>query len=100
MIRFLALAMVAVIVACSPGADAAGLSDERFIAVVVELRRATEHTRSDSERFPMLRDSILDAAGVTEVQLRAYVDAHADDLRHMAEIWSTVNRRLAEPTEP
>lgn len=100
MIRFLPFAIAAVLGACSLGADATGLSDERFIAVVVELRRATEHTRSDSEQFPVLRDSILDAAGVTEAQLRAYVDAHAGDLRHMAEIWSTINRRLAEASEP
>lgn len=94
------LAMLAFVFACGSGGDATGLSDERFIEVVVELRRAAAQTRADPDAFTMRRDSILEAAGVTEAQVRGYVDAHAEDLRHMATIWATINERLGETPEP
>ncbi|HSJ05351.1 MAG TPA: hypothetical protein VK936_01530 [Longimicrobiales bacterium] len=86
----------ALLAACGAGAGTTGLTDERFTAVVVDLRRAAEETRGNPGAFPARRDAVLQAAGVTEDQLRAYVDRHAGDLRHMAGIWADVNRRLAE----
>jgi hypothetical protein len=91
------LAAAALLTACGAGSGTTGLTDERFVTVVVELRRAAEETRGNPGAFPARRDSILQAAGVTEDQLRAYVDVHAGDLRHMAEIWADVSRRLADP---
>jgi hypothetical protein len=94
--KTLVMLAAALLAACGAGSGAPGLTDERFVTVVVELRRAAAETRGNPGAYPARRDSILQAAGVTEDQLRAYVDAHGGDLRHMAEIWADVNRRLAE----
>jgi hypothetical protein len=83
--------------ACSPGRDATGIDTDRFVDVVVELRRAAFELRGDPATFELRRDSILDDAGVTEDQLRAYVERHGTDLEHMAEVWAAINTRLAEP---
>lgn len=93
-------AVVALLAACGRGTDTMGLSDERFVSIVVELRRAADLTRREPDTYPARRDSILDAAGVTEAQLRSYIDAHAEDLQHMAGIWADINRRLGEAPPP
>lgn len=92
----LALGLVVALAACGeePPFDAA---DEQFVATMVELRRAAESAGADTARFEELRQSVLEERGVTPEELRAYVDAHAGNLDHMAIVWDSVSARLATP---
>lgn len=74
-----------------------GLSDERFIAVIVELRRAAQETRGDPAAYPALREAVLRDADVTEEELRQYVETHGRDVDRMAEVWDSINTRLSAP---
>jgi hypothetical protein len=74
-----------------------GIADEHFIEVVVQLRRAAAETRGTDAAFAARRDAILREAGITEDQLRAYVEAHGRDIDHMAEVWDSINARLSTP---
>lgn len=81
---------------CDRGHDGTGLSQTRFIEVIVELRRASLRLE-DPAAFAARKQQILADAGVTEEQLRAYITAHERDLSHMAAVWESINVRLAEP---
>lgn len=87
---------VAVLVACS-GSDegALGPRDARFVETVVELRRAA--SESDSAAYEAEKERVLEAAGFTEDDLRAYVEAQARDPARMALIWDSINARLTRP---
>jgi hypothetical protein len=85
---------------CGGGDAGTGITDERFVEVVVQLRRAAQQSHLDPEAFAARREQILQEAGVTEEELRAYIDAHGRDLDHMAAIWDTINARLAGSESP
>jgi hypothetical protein len=99
MIRIALLLLLPLLLAggCRSDAGATGISDERFIDVVVQLRRAAHETRDEPAAYAARRDAILREAGVTEEQLRAYVDVRGRDIDHMAQIWDSINTRLATP---
>jgi hypothetical protein len=88
--------------ACDPQADPAaegeaGLSEARFIAVVVDLRTAARdvaESDSASALFAAARDSILAAHDVTGEELRDFVHRTAGDVARMDAVWDTINRRL------
>lgn len=82
---------------CGPDQAALGAEDERFIAAMVELRRAGIEAGSDTAMFEELRGRILEEQGVTEEALRAYVDSRAGRLDHMAAIWDSIGARLTTP---
>lgn len=85
--------------ACNADDEAFGAEDEQFVETMVELRRAAVTAGTDTARFEALRRSALEARGVTEEELRAYVRARAGDLDHMASVWDSVAARLSlEPT--
>jgi hypothetical protein len=99
--RFIALALLLGVLHACARDDGAGLSTDRFVDVIVELRRAAEETRATPADFTARRDQILRDASVTEEELRAYVERHGRDVAHMATVWETVNRRLADlPDDP
>lgn len=94
--------MIRILLACAllagcAAEETAGVADERFIDTMVELRRAALSAGVDTAAFMQLRDSVLTEHGVTEADLRAYVEAHSADLDHMAAIWDSVSSRLSEP---
>jgi hypothetical protein len=98
MTRYLLLLLLLALSGCGR-TDATGLSDERFIEVVVALRTAADDTRGDPSGYEARRTVILREAGVSEDELRAYVGRHSRDLHHMAEIWEAINERLTREGE-
>lgn len=74
------------------------LSRERFVAVNVALRRLDAaggdslRTAADSARA---RAAVLKKQGVTEKELRAFVDARRDDTEELSETWREIANRLA-----
>lgn len=90
------LALGIALAGCGGTDGAVGLSDERFIETMVELRRAAITAGADTAQFEQLRDAILEEQGVTESDLRAYVEATSRDLYHMAAVWDSVSTRLSD----
>jgi hypothetical protein len=82
--------------ACAADEAAFGVSDARFIETMVELRRAAVTAGTDTAQFEQLRQAVLEDHGVTEADLRAYVEAKGGDLDHMAAVWDSVSARLSE----
>ena len=72
-----------------------GLTQETFVTVVAELRQAS--ALSEPEEWEVRKREILDAAGVTDSMLMAYVRRHGDRLPAMLEVWDSVAERLRPP---
>jgi hypothetical protein len=72
--------------------------DRQFIEAVVALRQAAQVAMGDSAEFAVRKASALSSHGVTEDQLRAYIQSHAQDLDRMAAVWESINVRLTVPT--
>lgn len=89
---------VALCAGCNRTDAGTGLSQTRFIDVVVELRRAAL-SLPEPAAFAARKQQILSDAGVTEEELRAYITAHERDLSHMAAVWESINVRLADPEQ-
>jgi hypothetical protein len=90
------LVVAFVLAACNADDGAFGAEDEQFVDTMVELRRAAVTAGVDTARFEQLSSEILEARGVTEDELRAYVSARESDLAHMASVWDSVAARLSE----
>lgn len=95
--RFLYTACCAAVLTACAGADQATAIDrDRFVTTVVELRQAAVQTRGDPDSYDAMRAQILQANGVTEDELRQYVEMHGENVEHMAEVWNDINSRLTE----
>jgi len=94
--RFLYTACCAAVLAACAGADATAIDRDRFVTTVVELRQAAMQTRGDPDAYDALRAQILQANGVTEEELRQYVEVHGENVDHMAEVWNDINTRLTD----
>ena len=82
--------------ACDRGAaEADGLERQRFVATMVDLRRAI----ADGRFSESVRDSILEAHDVTADELRAWVTNHADDPQAYADTWREINETLLAPED-
>jgi hypothetical protein len=75
------------------------LDDERFVDVVVELRRAAVQHHDDPDAFAARREEIFRAADTDEEEVRRFVEVHARDMQRMADLWSAINQRLSEGEE-
>jgi hypothetical protein len=53
-------------------------------------------TAESPEEYDRLRVEALTERGVTEAELRAYVDAWAHDPAHMAGVWTAIRETLLE----
>ena len=94
----LALAVSAAPAACGREAEPAGVIDrEAFIATWVDLRNAARRTGDPLPEAERTR--VLQEHGVTEDQLLGFADAHGDDPRYMAEVWTEVEARLRPPAD-
>lgn len=93
------LACALLLFGCGADDDPVAAADERFIDTVVELRRAALTAGPDTAMFEQLRDSVLREHGITEADLRAYVEAHSADLEHMAAVWDSISARLSQQQE-
>lgn len=94
--RALVVVLGFVVAACAGDGSTVGLSDERFIETMVELRRAAITVGPDTVQFEQRRQAILKEQGVTEDELRTYVEANSRDLYHMAAVWDSISTRLSE----
>jgi len=92
------LAVLALVATGCTDATSGPVSRDAFIDVMVELRQAA-HAVRDSTVFALRRDSILRAHGVTDSMLVEYVRRSSADVRLMAEIWDTIDARLATPAD-
>jgi len=75
------------------------LEQEQFVEVMVSLRRASQESSSPSD-FEARKRVILQKAGVTEDQLRAYARAAPRDPRALAEAYDSIAARLQRYHEP
>lgn len=75
----------------SCGGDALPETIERdtFVQAYANLRIAAVETDSGRIAFTV-RDSILDAFGVTEEDLMIFADVHAEELEFMRDVWNDV----------
>ena len=92
--------VVAVALAASAGcadvAEEEGMGRDEFVSTYLDLRRATVDGRLDEA----VRDSILDAHGTTDEEMRAYVDARADDPDAIAQTWREITDSIAAAAKP
>lgn len=89
--------LLAAALGCAGDNGTTGITDTQFVDAMAALREAALVAGPDTARFMELRAEVLETQGVTEAELRAYVDARAHDLMHMAEMWDSVGARLSTP---
>ena len=82
--------------ACAESAEPTGVLDrEAFIATWVELRTAALRT---GDPIPVAeRARVLGERGVTEEEMLGFAEAHGDDPRYMAEVWTEIENRMRPP---
>ena len=85
--------------ACAPREPTDGISEQLFVDVLTELRRAAREHPEDITAFQAERDRILTEAGVTDSALVRFVRARRDDPRALYEIWDSVAGRMRAPPE-
>ena len=95
--RVLLCALALVVAGCEVDENTFGADDQKFVDTMVELRVAALTAGIDTAQFEEMRSEILQQQGVTEEDLRAYVEANSANLDHMAAIWDSISARLAEP---
>ena len=94
-LRFFALVMVAVSLACKPHASE-GLDRDTFVDVIAELRKAAREY-PDSSTFDQHKADLLREKGVTDSALADFVRIHNPDTRYMAQVWEAVDRLVNPP---
>lgn len=83
---------------CGPSTPEGVIDEETFIETYVALRIAAFDT--DSSRIAAGdRDAILEARGVTEDDLMAFVRAHGAELEYMREVWNEIEVRMDRSPE-
>jgi hypothetical protein len=70
----------------------------KFIQVMVELRKADQESTTP-EAFSTKRAEILTRHGVTDSLLIAFVQAQQGDVNALAEVFDSINARLAVPAD-
>ncbi|MEQ9399884.1 MAG: hypothetical protein RJQ04_12050 [Longimicrobiales bacterium] len=88
------LALITFLAACGgdPSAATGVIDREIFVATYVDLRVTALH--GSGELSEAQRTAVLERHSVTEGQLTAFVDAHAQDLDFMRDVWNDVEARL------
>jgi hypothetical protein len=79
--------------ACTRDARNGGLTEQRFVAVLVELRQAAR-VHPDPEEFAFVRSDILDRHGVTDSALVAYARRKGPDVERMLALWERIAEEL------
>jgi hypothetical protein len=97
--RHILIALTAALLLGCDREPVTSLDDERFIEVVVELRRAAVQHYDDTDAFAARRAEIFRAADTDEAEVRHFVEVHSRDMQRMADLWAVINRRLSEETE-
>lgn len=76
------------------------LTREAFVAVYVDLRVAALQGGGDDDLDEQVRDSILEAHGVTQEQVLAFAEGRATDLEFMRDLWNEIEARLDSVPDP
>ena len=97
--RRLVLGMLLLVnIACGQRPDDDSMDREVFIATYVDLRIAAAET--DGLRLSDAgREEVLTRHGISAVELSYFVEAHAEDLDFMRELWNEVEFRLDREPE-
>ena len=82
--------------ACGPNEPPppATIPSETFVEVYVALRASVLLGESD-EVDPEERDAILEYHGVTQEELRFFVEVHGEDVSFMRDVWDQIEERLS-----
>lgn len=78
---------------CSGSSPNEPLTSADFIEIMVELRHAAYQTTP--EQFAERKEQVLRQAGVTDSMLTAWVERNATNVPLMAEVWDSIDARLA-----
>lgn len=93
--RFMAgVTALLVVQGCSESVEVPSVEPETYVEVMVALRRAHNETSSVAE-FEQRREQILRDASLTDSMLVQWVRARGTDVGFMAELWDSINTRLA-----
>jgi len=89
------LILTALLVACGgePAMPTSSIDREQFISVYVELGLAQDRS-ADAGAFQTQKQAVLSRHGVSEAQLKEFVDVHGQRLDFMAEVWDSVRQRM------
>ena len=77
-----------------------GLTRERFIELIVELREAERSVAGEDSAlalFAVRKAEILERHGTSEAEVRTFVEASARDLRTLSSTWEEIADRLRQP---
>jgi len=93
----LAMAVAGLFAGCGadrPTREGKTIAPEVFVDTYVELRRAARAV-DDSAAWEARKREILEARGVTEEALEAFVEARGADVVFLKALWDTIEARLA-----
>jgi len=82
-----------------PTREGKTIAPEVFIETYVELRRAAR-ALDDSAAWEARKREILNAHGVTEEALEAFVEARGGDVLFLKALWDTIEARLESANAP
>lgn len=74
--------------------DRGTIGDRQFTRIFGDLIVARIETLPDTAAYRERRSQILENAGLTEEDIRAFVDAHGRDSDRMAEVYRRVRARI------
>lgn len=76
-----------------PTREGGAIAPEAFVETYVELRRAARGIQ-DSAAWEARKREILDARGLTEEALEAFVESRSGDVIFLRRLWDTIQARL------
>ena len=98
--RAMAALLFVTLSACEGGDTATsetGLTEDEFIAVIVELReaeRAVMEEDSAQQLFAARKTEILERHQTSEEEIRAFVQTSTRDLQALSDMWEEISVRL------
>jgi hypothetical protein len=94
--RCLLCGLVLASAACTQTEGAPPITDEQFVRVMVELRRAADAHAGDAAAFDLAREEILSEAAVTDSMLHQYVNVRARDLERLGRVFDEIRDSLRQ----
>lgn len=91
-------AVLALLGTACAGGPTAPVDTDTFVEAVVALRMEAALAESP-DHFERRRTEVLRELGVSQDELRAYVEAWTADPAHMSRVWSSVRQILRERAE-
>ena len=92
--RCLLCGLVLATAACTQTEGTPPITDEQFVRVMVELRRAADAHAGDAAAFDAAREEILNESAVTDSMLHQYVSVRARDLERLGSVFDEIRDSL------